>query len=127
MFCLVLLQSSPRLFTRSRWRWFQSLLADFMFSYQQGLQRFRVGCSFSGIHCQEHWEVYGVRVGLDGSKEVPGLILRVLKSTHPGASSDFMDIAHTLVTVTNSFTAVIRLVLLPGSDMIKVSVCGVLV
>ena len=82
---------------------------------------------FSGIHCQEHWEVYGVRVGLDGSKEVPGLILRVLKSTHPGASSDFMDIAHTLITVTNSFTAVIRLVLLPGSDMIKVSVCGVLV
>ena len=99
-----------------------------MFSYQQGLQRFRVSLFlFSGIHCQEHWEVYGVRVGLDGSEEVPGLILRVLKSTHPGASSDFMDIAHTLITVTNSFTAVIRLVLLPGSDMIKVSVCGVLV
>ena len=86
-------------------------------------------CSFSGIHCQEHWEVYGVKIGLDGSEEVPGLILRVLKPIHPGASSDFMDIAHTLVTVTNSFTAVIRLVLLPGSDMVKVGVdcSGVLV
>ena len=71
--------------------------------------------------CQEHWEAHGIKIGLDGSQEVPGLILRVLKQERPDVSPDYADVAHTLVTVTNSFTAVVRLVLLPGSDMIKVS------
>ena len=49
------------------------------------------------------------------------MILRVLKQERPDVSPDYVDVAHTLVAVTNSFTAVVRLVLLPGSDMIKVS------
>ena len=45
----------------------------------------------------------------------------MLKQERPDVSPDYADVAHTLVTVTNSFTAVVRLVLLPGSDMIKVN------
>ena len=44
------------------------------------------------------------------------------KQVQPDVLPDYVDVAHTLVAVTNSFTAVIRLVLLPGSDMIKVSI-----
>ena len=99
------------MFTRPRWKFFQCLLADFFLSYQGSLQSY-----------VDHWVPTKVLLSLSGSSRVPGLVLGVsgVISSDP-ATLAAKDVCMSVVTVVNSFTEALRLILLPGDDVQKVS------
>ena len=98
------------LFTRPRWKFFQCLVADFFLAYQGSLQTY-----------VEHWVPTKVLLGLSGTRRVPGLVLGVsgVLSSDP-ATLTAKEVCASVVTVMNSFTAALRLILLPGEDIQKV-------
>jgi len=101
------------LFARPRWRFFQSLLADFFLSYQCSLQSY-----------VDHWAPTRVLLGLGDSEssQVPGLMLHITGvSSSDSATLAAKDVCLSVVTVVNSFTESLRLILLPGEDVQKVS------
>ena len=100
------------LFARPRWKFFQCLLADFFLSYQGSLQSY-----------VDHWVPTKVLLSLGdpGSSQVPGLVLRLsgVVSSDP-ATLAAKDVCMSVVTIVNSFTESLRLILLPGGDVQKV-------
>ena len=69
----------------------------------------------------DHWAPTQVSLGLSGTRHVPGLDLRisgVLSSDQ--ATLDAKDVCTSAVAVINSFTAALKLILLPGEDVRKV-------
>ena len=100
------------LFARPRWRFFQSLLADFFLSYQGSLQSY-----------VDHWAPTKVLLSLGdpGSSQVPGLVLRLTGViSSDSATLAAKDVCLSVITVVNSFTESLRLILLPGEDVQKV-------
>ena len=101
------------LFVRPRWRFFQSLLADFFLSYQCSLMSY-----------VDHWAPTRVLLSLGDSEssQVPGLMLHITGvSSSDSATSAAKDVCLSVATVMNSFTESLRLILLPGEDVQKVS------
>ena len=101
------------LFARPRWRFFQSLLADFFLSYQCSLQSY-----------VDHWAPTKVLLSLGDSEssQVPGLVLHLSGvSSSDSATLAAKDMCLSVITVVNSFTESLRLILLPGEDVQKVS------
>ena len=72
----------------------------------------------------DHWTPTQVSLGLSGTESVPGLELRisgVLSSDQ--ATLDAKDVCTSAIAVINSFTAALKLILLPGDDVRKVGLC----
>ena len=85
-------------------------MADFFLSYQGSLQSY-----------VDHWIPTKVLLGLSGNGRVPGLVLEVkgVVSSDP-ATLTAKDVCLSVVTVVNSFTEALRLILIPGGDVQKV-------